>query len=104
MNFRCAGVLTIDMDGLSNAPRSSFLLTEGAFYVKGFLYPWITTEKCPNILIVTLAYDGGQIPVKDKQSSKRATLENKNNVGNLKPTVQNPSTINVAHVNSPLSD
>lgn len=67
------------MDGLSNAPMSSFLFTEGAFYVKGFLCPWITIKQGPHILIVTLLYgiDGGQIPVKDEQSAKRATLEKK---------------------------
>lgn len=67
------------MDGLSNASRSSFLFTEGAFYVKCFLYPWITIEHGPHILIVTLVYgiDGGQVPVKDEQSAKRATLGKK---------------------------
>lgn len=67
------------MDGLSDA-ISSFLFTEGAFYVKGFFYPWISIEQGFHILIVTLVYriDGGQIPVKDEQSAKRATLGKKN--------------------------
>lgn len=69
------GLLTIVVDGLSDA-ACGFLFAEGAFYVKGFFYPRVSIEQGFNILVVTHVYgiDGGQIPVKDEQSAKQATL------------------------------
>lgn len=50
------GLLTVVMDSLSNASMSSCCFTEGAFYVKCFLYPWVTTKQGPHIFIVALVY------------------------------------------------
>lgn len=64
------------MDGLPDASLS-FPLSEGAFYVKGFLCPRINIQQSPHVFIMTPAYDWGQIPVEHGQSAKRATLKGK---------------------------
>lgn len=63
------------MDGLPDASLSSFLFTEGAFNVKGFLYPRINIQQSPHVFVVTPAYDRGQIPVKHGQRAERAALQ-----------------------------
>lgn len=68
------GLLTVVVDGLPNASLS-FLLSEGAFYVKGFLYPGINIQQSPHVFIMTPANDRGQIPVKHRQRAKIATLQ-----------------------------